>query len=198
MPIPVPSASGLSCRIERKGDLFPGFLHRLPNGHLVDRCPKGRHELLGHPEGGQRPQKSQLPSDLRRDPLVGIKPQQHPGDRELMAATRTLNLHLPKRHPGEGRQNLRRLAAPGLPDEPFDVATRPTGEGLLSPGHQKLSVSNQRLLQKVGQKLRKKNRECRHQGRQLGVRQTQTKLTRKIDFEIFFLWGHSHTPFLGW
>ena len=133
-------APGLSLRVKRKGDLFPGFLHRLPDGHLVDRRPKGRHELLRHPEGRQRPQKPQLPSDLRRDPLVGIQPQQHPGDRELMAATRTLDLHLPKLHPGEGRQHLRRLAAPRLPDEMFVIAALPTGEGLLSPGHQKLSV----------------------------------------------------------
>jgi hypothetical protein len=116
-----------------------------------------------------------------------------------MTAIRTLDLHLPKHHPGEGRQNLRGLASPRLPDEPFGVFALSTGKGFLSPDHQKLSVSDQSLLQKVGQKAWKKNRKRRHQGRQLHVWQAQTKLTRKIDSESFFLWGGIPiTPFLGW
>ena len=66
-------APGLSLRVERKGDLFPGFLHRPPDRHLVDRQTYNRHERLRHAERGQRAQKPQLPSNLRHDPLVGIQ-----------------------------------------------------------------------------------------------------------------------------
>ncbi len=194
---PVRLAPGFSLRIERERDLFPGFLHRPPDRHLVDRRSEGCHELFRHAKGRQGAQKPQLPSNLRRDPLVGIKTQQHAGDRELVPATRTLDLHLPKRHPGKGCQKLRRLATPRLPDEPFLVPTSPTRKRLLSSGHQKFSIADQGLLQKVSQNFRKKHRKCRQQGGQPNIRQGQSELTPKLDFEIFFLWDLSHNA-LSW
>lgn len=108
-----------------------------------------------------------------------------------MAATRTLDLRLPERHPSEGCQNLRGLPVPRLPDKMFVVVISPTGEGLLSPSHQKHSISNRAFCRKSA-KLRKKRRKGRQDGRHPHVRQAQTKLTRKIDSEIFFPWGHFH------
>ena len=75
---PVRLAPGLLLRVDRKGELFPGFLHRAPQGHLVDRRPEGCHERLRHPIGRQGLQKPQLSADLRGDPLVGI--QSRPDD----------------------------------------------------------------------------------------------------------------------
>ncbi len=186
-----------SLLVEGKGDLFPSFLHRSPDCHLVDRRPESRHERLRQAKVRQRAQKPQLPSDLRRDPLVEGKPQQYPRDRTLMPATRTLDLHLSKHHPGEGPQNLRGLGTPRLPDEMVVISSLPTGEELLSPGHQKLSIVDQGLLQKVPQKLRKENRKCRQQGLKSDIRQAEGKLTPKLDFEIFLLWEHSLMPSLG-
>ena len=111
------------------------------------------------------------------------------GDVELVAASRTLDLKLSKRDPGKGRQNLHRLPAPRLPGEVLVVSARPAGERLLLSRHQKLSVADQRLLQKVGQKLRQQDRKGRQQGRQSDIQYLHFELTVKSNREIFFLWG---------
>ena len=195
MPIPVPSASPRASplRIERKGDLFPGFLHRSPDRHLVDRRPEGRHERLRHAKGRQGAQKPQLPSNLQRDPLVGVQSQKRPANRDLCVAKRALDLHLPKRDPRIGRQNLHRLSCTGLPDESLVVPACWACEGFLLPRHHKLAVPDQRFLDEVRQNLRQKNRKRRQQGGKPDIRLAHRNLSGTVSIgtdEIALRKGH--------
>ena len=74
-------------------------------------------------------------------------------------------------------------------------ATSFTRKRLLFSRHQQLSVAHQRLLDKVGQKRRKKSRKGGQKARQPHIGQGQSKLTGKFNFEIVFLWGHPIRPF---
>ena len=140
-------SSGLAVGIQGKRDLFAGFLHRPPDRHLVDHRAKGFHEQLRHPKRGQGSQQTQLPPDLWSDPLIEIQPQQHSGDRELMTATRTLDLKLPKHYPRKRCQNLRGFSMARFPDELLVIPTAITGKRLLFASHQKFSIPNQDLLE---------------------------------------------------
>jgi len=153
-PRAVRFSPGFFLWIQGERDLLGRLLHGLPYCHLVERPPEGRHDLRRHPVGRERSDEPQLPEHLPGNPCSGFKTQQGPGDIELVRAAFALDLKLLQDDPLEGRQDLRLLAVPGLPDELPVVAAFATAERFHAPGHGQFSISDQGLLEKVRQDLR--------------------------------------------
>ncbi|MHB1287611.1 MAG: hypothetical protein ACYCYP_13875 [Leptospirales bacterium] len=109
-----------------------------------------------------------------------------------MRAALALNLELLQDDPLEGRQDLRLLAVPRLPDELPVVAASPAAERFHAPGHDQFPVPGQGLLEKICQDLRQQRTERGKKHRRPAIRKKNPELTVEFHRDICSLWGHSH------